>query len=200
MGFENEFSKNPSEEKNEENLENAKESNPEQLNLKEAQEEANMLRKQMRMIPGTGRIVKEVELSGGPDAHFHAYKEKEPTSEDYEVAFNTLSELEKLAEERPDLLSNISKHLAVSFLGTTMPFVLLGNILKEIKYKMVNEGPVLGDKGIIKGSIEETGQTFTKIKDEIFSDARSRLERMRREGEKWGEEAASSEKLKKEKL
>ncbi len=137
------------------------------LSEEEAREKANMLRAQMGMSPETGKIPEEK-----PWRH-----EKEATAEDYRIAMETLDELERLAEEKPELVKKLWQYATISIVGVAMPFsFVLGTLVQKILRPDLDK----------EMAPEEWLKTWNEIKADVFDDARSKIERLKNAGEEFG--------------
>ena len=77
-----------------------------------------------------------------------------------------------------------------------MPFVLGGEAVKQIVNNIPGAAKYKKEKGVegFKEGIKDTFAGYKMINEQIFSDARSKLERLKEAGNKFGEEATEAEK------
>jgi len=151
------------------------------MSPEEAHEEANVLRAQMGMSPETSKILREKKNGKRPYGEPIKWIEREATSEDYEIALRELDELERLAEEKPEIVAKLAQYAQVSIVGAVTPLAMIGSAIQETFRKIT---PGEETKGY-RGAAREPVEFFRNFKDRIFSDARSRLERLRKKGEEF---------------
>lgn len=175
-----------------------KEEQVKRLDEEEAHKEANMLRASMKMDPETGKILKE--KPGREYGEPRKWIEKRATAKDYRVAEKALNDLEELAEKDPELLVKLSQYAQSSALGVIAPFVVLDSVLggpmshlEKTLEQWRGEKP--DQEKPEEGSFAEAVFRLKKMKDQIFSDARSQLERLEEAGEKFGEQESEQEKV-----
>ncbi len=161
------------------------------LGAEEAQEEANTARAAMGMSPETYKVDKPSK----PDEE-RSYKEPvkmvegEATPEDYEQALGELNELERLAKENPNVAKKLLQYAVMAAYTATTPVQILGAALKETMAK-ISGAEKLGapsserPKGY-KKAFGEVFSSWSDIKNTVFSDARSKLERLKKSGAKFG--------------
>ena len=171
---------------------------PKRLNEEEAQKEANMLRVDMRMSPETGKVqkIKSVEPL--------KYTEQKPTREDYERARKRLDELEKLAENDPEFIVKLNQYITgAAFTVSQVPMTLMLSLFSEAYNQAEKLGMAKGKEGEkpkeFGDEIKDRIDLLKWQKDTIFSDARSKLERLEEKGEKFGKAQSESEEESKEK-
>lgn len=145
----------------------------ERLNEEEAHEEANMLRAKMKF---DARAQLASGEKGGP--------EREATTKDYDEALKELEELEKQAAQDPSAIQKFMKKASVGVLGAALPGVILGSVLAEVLNR-ASGGETRGNKETITDPIS----IFNDFrKREILTEARKKLEILRTEGERIGED------------
>src|SRR4030042_4632940 len=143
------------------------------MGLEKAQEEAKMIRAEMGIDLEKRKMTKEPSYRNKKEYVSMGDEKREPTSEDYEIALNTLEELQKLAEEKPELLKKIAQYAAASLFGATLPFELLGQAIIRISKNLpfMSSEKKEGIEGFKEG-IKDTFASYKMINEQIFSDAR----------------------------
>ncbi len=112
---------------------------------------------------------------------------KRTTKEDYEAAERELDELKRLAEKDPELLVKLVQYAKISAVAAVLPFKVLGLAWDDLQEEESDYDTAYGH---YIGGITEF---LKKHKERIFSDAHSRLERVKKEAEQFGPKEADWE-------
>jgi hypothetical protein len=143
------------------------------LDENEAHDEANMLKAHIGVSPETGNVRKGEQADGQALSI-----ERPPTAEDYDDALKALEQLEKdLRDESPlGIKAIIRFNQLMGTLGLSA--LLAGRALDAVMSTAMGEGS-LGENW------ERSAHLSEKEWDRIFSDARTRLRRMKAAGKEF---------------
>ena|SRR2546427_12154744 len=150
----------------------------ERLNENEAHDEANMLRAHIGVSPETAKVRKSKQH----DEQLLSL-EQQPTAEDYDNALKALDQLQKdLRDESPATMKAIIRfNQLVGTLGLSA--LLAGRALDAVISTAMSEGSLKENWG-------RTAHLSENELDRIFSDAESRLRKMKAAVRAFGEKEA----------